>query len=69
MSMPQANEDLENRRAAVALWALCQDYGEVESLTHLLSTFPGSYGLPARLVARLDVVVSHLHEMHDDDVK
>lgn len=69
MSMPQANEDLENRRAAVALYALCGDYGEVERLTEMLRTFPYTYGIPKRLVLRLNVVVSHLHELHDDAVK
>ncbi len=69
MSNPSANENLENRRAAVALYALCQDYGEVERLTQMLATLPASYKLQERLVKRLDEVVSHLHELHDEAVK
>lgn len=63
------NEHLEHRRAAAALEALCGDYGELERLAVMMSTFPASYGLPAPLVMRLTEVSSHLHNMHDEAVK
>lgn len=66
MSNPSANDDLVNRRAAVALYALCQDGTEAEKLTHLLATLPSSYRLPERLVTRLGVVVGYMRELRDE---
>ncbi len=66
-------EDLDLRRkldtAAGALSDLCDDFGELEGLAHLLRTFPASYGLPERLATRLSMVGSRLWELHDDAVK
>lgn len=66
-------EDPDLRRkldtAAGSLSDLCDDFGELEGLAHLLRTFPASYGLSARLVARLGMVGSRLWELHDDAVK
>ena len=52
-------------KAAAALAHLCDDFGELEVLAHLLRTFPASYGASSRLVARLAEVSSRLWDIHD----
>lgn len=56
-------------KAAAALVPLCDDFGDLEVLAHILRTFPASYGASARLVARLSEVSSRLWQIHDDGVK
>lgn len=62
-------QQIEHRRAAAALEALCDDYGDLEALALLIGTFPSSYGLSEPLVVRLTEVSEFLHEMHDDHIK
>lgn len=64
-----AEETLHCSRAAAALAALCDDFGELEKLAHLLATLPASYGLSARLVGKLGAVSSRIWDIHDDGVK
>jgi len=56
-------------KAAAALAHLCDDFGELEVLAHILRTFPASYGAPERLVTRLAAVSSRLWDIHDGRVK
>lgn len=56
-------------KAAAALVPLCDDFGDLEVLAHILRTFPASYGASARLVTRLAAVSNRLWQIHDDEVK
>ena len=56
-------------RCAAVLADLCDDFGELETLAMILSTFPASYGASPRLAERMSKVASKLWVLHDDAVK